>query len=547
MRSPAASIAPRTSSLDVAVVFAMALGFYSLTLAPSVVWGDSAMLSWRAFLGRLRFDTAADHPLFILVGWLFTALPGDVARNVNFVSAVFGALAVMLVYRCGRQLGASRVAAMVGAAALCVSHAFWLHSVIAEVYTLNAFFVAATISLLLAWRRQVYWGWLVAAAVTFAIGLTNHLVLATAGPGALAFVVAIKGRAMFTRTFLILTGLAAAALLVAIIIPPPAVAAAFWRVWNGPPGVAEYFGLNVAPAATVKEAAYYVLFLAYQFPSVSLLLGLLGARGLLQNDRRAALLLLSTIAVNATLFVRHTVWPSAQGTKYVFYIADYVVFSILCAVGTQELLRWIAQRRVITSQRVVVGTLLALVAVVPPVIYAAMPAVMSMAGVNLISIRPLPYRDGSRFFFNPNKRGEDGARRFGRQAFDIVRPNAVIFADFTPAAVLQYMQVAEQQRPDVLIAFRRDGVAEVQWLVEDGQRRPTYLASAPLPGYYDMRGLTGEYEIIPAGPILEVRPTDHAVTVSPTVERTEEASLPSISSSPPPSAPASSHSAPIPP
>src|SRR5262245_40795717 len=115
---------------DSFLIFAIALAFYAVTLAPAVIWGDSASLALNALSGSVSLATAGDHPLFILVGHWFSALPGDPARNVNFAAAVFGALAVMLVYRSGRLLGTSRFAAFTGAAALCVSHAFWLHSVI---------------------------------------------------------------------------------------------------------------------------------------------------------------------------------------------------------------------------------------------------------------------------------------------------------------------------------------------------------------------------------------------------------------------------------
>src|ERR1700694_1718314 len=92
-----------------ACVFGAALAFYAATLAPAVIWGDSASLSTYArSRSLLGFGTAGDHPLFLLVASGFAALPGDVARNVNFAAAFFGALTVMLVYRCGRLLGASR-------------------------------------------------------------------------------------------------------------------------------------------------------------------------------------------------------------------------------------------------------------------------------------------------------------------------------------------------------------------------------------------------------------------------------------------------------
>src|SRR5713226_4860807 len=113
MRAPSILTAPIGTSrssraAELTGVFGAALAFYAATLAPAVIWGDSAMLSVDALSRSVSLGTAGDHPLFVLVASGFAALPGDVARNVNFAAAFFGALTVMLVYRCGRLLGASR-------------------------------------------------------------------------------------------------------------------------------------------------------------------------------------------------------------------------------------------------------------------------------------------------------------------------------------------------------------------------------------------------------------------------------------------------------
>ena len=495
------------------MVFAAALSFYSVTLAPTVTWGDSASFSLEALRGSLQWGgTAGEHPLFLFVGWMFSALPGEVARNINFEAAVFGALTVMLVYRAGRLLGTSRLAACVGAAALCVSHAFWLHSVIAEVYSSNAFFLVAFLNLLLEWRRRASWVWLAGAFVVFAIGLTNHLVLAAAAPGAVVFLLSTRGRALLTRQSLLIVSVPAA-IVVAIVVAFAVVergpaAAAFWKLWYGPPGISEYLVPDFAPGPIAREAGYYLAYLIYQFPSVSLLLGAAGVFALLRDRRPEALLLLLTMALNAAVFIHYTAWRSGSvgGAKFVFYITDYVLFSILCAVGTDDLLGRFANRQPAARRKILAGVILAAVALVPPMVYAAMPSVVTRTGVDLTHARSLPYRDNNRFFLNPNKRGEYGARLFAQQALQAVRPGAVIFADYTPYAVLRYLQVVEKTRPDVLLRSAAVGQAvPVRWILDDGRPRPTYLATLT-PGYYNLDGLTGEYDLVPTGLIFEVRP-----------------------------------------
>jgi Protein O-mannosyl-transferase TMEM260-like len=503
-----------------ALIFAAALLLYTTTLAPTVIWGDSASLSLNARRASVQLRTAGDHPLFVLVGRAFAKLPGDLARNINFESAMFGALTVMLVYRAGRLLGTSRLAAGVGAAALAVSHAFWLHSVIAEVYTANAFFLTATFDLLLKWQRSDDWRWLAAAGLLFAIGLTNHLVLAALAPAAVAFVIAVYGRRLLSLRSLLTMGTLVAVVIAVVAAQPGTVAEALQKLWYGPPGIAEYLVPNLDPGPLAREAAFYLAYLTYQFPSISILLGVIGAYALVRGRRPEALLLLLTMSLNAALFVHYTVWPSGVvgGAKYVFYISDYVIFSILVAVGADHLFERgrgdIGSRGDKASglssgsnrRRRLEWATLAAVALLPPLLYEIAPLVVKSTGVDLVRARSLPYRDNDRFFLNPNKRGEYGPRQFAEHALQVVPPRAVIFADSTPYAVLNYVQKIDGLRPDVLLLSASVGqTVAVRWVLEGGRPRPTYLATLT-PGYYDLSSLTGEYDLVPVGSIIEARP-----------------------------------------
>jgi hypothetical protein len=485
-------------------VFATALAFYVATLAPTVTWGDSAWLATDAFRGPIGFTTAGDHPLFLLIARGFTWLPGDVGRNVNLVSALFGALTVMLVFRVARQLGARPAAALTGAAALCVSHAFWLHSVVAEVYTANAFFLTSVITLLLDWRRTGRWPWLMAAIGSLALGLANHLVLGTAIPAIVIFIALNIPAA--ARRWMAIGVLVAAALVLVVVVAWPGAGLFVRRVWEGPPGIGEYFDLHTDPQALIVEMAYYVAYLLYQFPSIALGLGLLGAVMLWRADRAAAWLLLAAWGGNAFVFVRHTVWPSAGSMKFVFYISDYVVFAVLCAVGAEWLMRrW---RSGVRGHLAMPVGLVLCATLLPPAVYAIVPAMAKRLGRLTAAVRPIPYRDTERFFLNPNKRGDRGARRFGEEAMRAVAPGAVIFADYTPYAVLRYLQVVEHRRPDVALrsSTAADQIVRVRPLLDaQGNRRPLYVAGND-PAYYDLPAAGVAFESSVAGPLLRLSP-----------------------------------------
>ena len=452
----------------------------------------------------LSFGTAGDHPLFVLLGRLFATLPGDLTTNLNLLSAVCGALTVAVVFDIARRLGGSAWCGAVAAGALALSHAFWLHSVITEVYTLNALFLALTIRLLLEWRARGSGAWLVLAAAVFTVGLTNHLVLAAFAPAAVAYVLATKPGFLRLRTVV-----AAAAVVVAAAVlsmQHPAVAAAAKRLWYGPPPIYHYFLYRTNAAQLPREAGFYLLYLAYQFPLLGLVLGLRGGRMLVRSRPAEALLLLSAIAVNALVFVKTTEFVSPGTSKYTFYIADYVVFSILagCGVSTVGAPELASRGRLLSRPAAVLAGIL----VLPVASYALAPWLAARTGLDLTRARTLPYRDNDAFFLQPSKRGEDGARRFADEAAHVIAPGGVVVADYTPMSVLRYVQRVEGRLPDsILVASTvagrpRDLGALAHTYLPN---RRVYLAALDT-RYYNRASLEKEFELVPAGPLFEVVP-----------------------------------------
>lgn len=89
------------------------------------------------------------YPLHSLIGKLFTLLPiGTVAARVHAVSAVFGALSCVMLWLLIRDILNSKVMAYAGAFSLAFSTTFWSQAIIAEVYTLNTFFLFALLYLM---------------------------------------------------------------------------------------------------------------------------------------------------------------------------------------------------------------------------------------------------------------------------------------------------------------------------------------------------------------------------------------------------------------
>jgi hypothetical protein len=141
-------------------LFLFPFSIYLATLAPSITWqhngADGGDLIAAAHTLGIPHPTG--YPLYVLLAKLFTLLPwGDIAYRVNLMSAFFAAAAIPLVYLASSNLLTSTaeadkssvlIASVTAALAFAFSPAFWSQAIIAEVYTLNAFFVSLMVYLL---------------------------------------------------------------------------------------------------------------------------------------------------------------------------------------------------------------------------------------------------------------------------------------------------------------------------------------------------------------------------------------------------------------
>ncbi len=185
-----------------ASVSLLVFALYVKTLAPTVLYydlpdlRDAAVLQVKAAV--LGIPDYTGYPTYVMLGKLFTYLPvGDVAYRVNLASAVYAALAVLMVYLIAVKLTGKKVAAAAGALAFGVSQTFWSQAVIAEVYTLNAFFESLTIYVLLAWREQRTDRYLLLGAFLMGLSLTHHLTSGLLIPAGGIFVFLVERRKLF--------------------------------------------------------------------------------------------------------------------------------------------------------------------------------------------------------------------------------------------------------------------------------------------------------------------------------------------------------------
>ncbi len=133
------------------VLIAVALGCaYGSTLAPGITWANDGADSGDLVTAAATLGVAhpTGYPTYLLLTRLFQLIPlGDPALNSTIFSAVAAVLAALVVYRIAQVLLGElewRAIAAAGTAALAIGLApvFWSQAVIAEVYSLNALFIA---------------------------------------------------------------------------------------------------------------------------------------------------------------------------------------------------------------------------------------------------------------------------------------------------------------------------------------------------------------------------------------------------------------------
>lgn len=225
------SLAGRVALLLGVLVFVVAFSLYLATLAPTVLprdvsagLADAGLFQVRVYI--LGIPNPTGYPTYLLLSKLFTYLPvGDIGYRVNLASAVYAAVAVLLLFSMLRVLTGRVVPSAAAALLFGVSRAFWSQAVIAEVYTLNVMFVCLLCLMFMLWRVRRRDRYLLLAALFMGLSLTNHLTSGLLIPAGLVFVGLTDWRKLLDwRLVLKSAGLFVAGLLPYVYLPVRAMA-----------------------------------------------------------------------------------------------------------------------------------------------------------------------------------------------------------------------------------------------------------------------------------------------------------------------------------
>ena len=493
-------------------VFGAALTLYGLTLSPTVavIFDDS--LEFQLVTYQLGIAHPTGYPLYTLLGWLFTRLPiGDAAYRVNLMSAVFGALTVALVYLVGLEVLSdgerrpwSAAAALIGAFALAVAPVFWSQATLAEVYTLNAAFVAGILLLLVRRIKQV--GSLMTLAFLFGLSQTHHRTTALLLPAIAFYLWRVVGTGLIKpahagKLAVKLAAALAVPLLLYLYLPLRGqvgsldgtytnTPAGFWQqVTAG--GYGTFIFAN--PFGAERGGDFYFALFLQQFGWVGVVAGLTGFWALRRRDMQAVtgIAFVSYLAFN--LFYR-------VADIQVFFIPLFLIWALWigsCAGWLLDGLRaWRGEESTAEHAESAEKTEKAPHSRRPlRLIRGALGlgAILLLAGQLAVLLRDnLPQQ---------NRSGDWAVHDYG---LDMLRQpleqGAAIVGLLGETTLVRYFQATEGLRPDLLpVAADReaDRMAAIARLLDEG--RPVYLTR-------ELAGAPARWSLSAVGPLIRVNP-----------------------------------------
>lgn len=172
----------------VGLVPAVVLLVYLRTLSPGLFAFDSPeLVSGGMTLGIVH---APGYPVYLLLAHLFTLVPWwEDAYAVNLLSAVAATCAVFCLFCLSNALTHCWLCASAASLSFAFNFYVWSTSVIAEVYTLQALFLALILLAVWRWRRfGEYWS-LVVTSIVVGLAAANNPVTILWWPGVLYLVI----------------------------------------------------------------------------------------------------------------------------------------------------------------------------------------------------------------------------------------------------------------------------------------------------------------------------------------------------------------------
>jgi len=511
------------------LIFILTISFYIYTLAPSLAWGDGTKLQGDVIAGesfilaempKEQFNpdpyvfskvgvAAWDHPLYIIFGHLVVkAFPFiDSLWLVNFISAIFGAASIALVfYFCYRYTN-SFLASLYASLSLAVSHTFWWHSSSPEVYTMFTFLLLVSIYFYEKFERTGKNASLGYSAFFLGLAASNHLLAFLAFPALALYLIFSAAYKRFSfaslqKIYIPILGFLAGFMVYIIQFIRVSRSIPFDEIM-GPVIGSTFLSqlIKITPALLGESLLTYLSFLTAQFGPTGIFFGVWGIRQIRRmNDTSPRKMI--------TLFIVYTLFGILYKVtdQFAFFLSSYVFWAIFMGIGSDSALRLLPQKR-----RALPADFLGILLVATPFFYNAVPSLADRNGINDASMGipqiGVGVRNGLAYYINPYKRGDFNAYNFGYETTTNLPVNSIVIAEWYTDTdeyfVLRYFIKVKAIRSDVSVlgwptqdpfSFDPQLVLDV---VEDAfPDHPIYLSSLS-ERFYSASNLIEMYCIVP--------------------------------------------------
>ncbi len=155
-------------------IFLSIFGIYLKTLCPTVYVGDSGEITAASHLLGIPHPTG--YPFFLLIAKSFSlTIPVSAVHcRLNILSALFSSLAIACLFLFLVKLKNSSLAGWIAAVSMALSATSWQNNIIAEVYSLNIFFMSAFLLTLQRFLNQKNCRNLCLTFLTAGFGMLHH-------------------------------------------------------------------------------------------------------------------------------------------------------------------------------------------------------------------------------------------------------------------------------------------------------------------------------------------------------------------------------------
>ncbi|MDT8390808.1 MAG: DUF2723 domain-containing protein [Lentisphaeria bacterium] len=440
--------------------------FYLPGIARAPLPGDSAIYVARADVLYLN-SYAQTHPLHVALSHVWIRLfPAHPVFAMGILSAIFGALTIALIFSVTYRLSGSLWGAAAASASLMVSHTLWYHSVFPEVYSLNTFFQALIMLLLVEWHRSRRGAWLGLAYFCAALGCANHLLIGlTMIPASIwVFTIAWRRGSLLKSSPWILGGFMAGILPLGLWFLNDVhdlgwlTAAKMALVGGGGVKGGQHFSyghamLNLFDPWIFKQLTISLGFGIYNFAGFAIFLCVAGIAHAIGRQKGPAYLFLSIAGVHFIFGVSYRIHE-----HWAFLLPCWLVLPVFIGSGFESVCQSFHRAVPFLARKNGKLFLLAALLLIPPATYAFIPHLIELTFPRDRHLAQrdhkdtvLTYEEKLIFLLWPPKTSADTQARDIEQTIKSLPDGGVLFLRPSDNAIAYCLQTVDGLRPEVTV------------------------------------------------------------------------------------------------